>query len=215
MIQDTSGDQITVNGGSFSWSTGFAMGNIQQIVLDSGADINLQGSLNLTATGNSEALYGTGYGDTMTAQGNGDYLYAIAGNNTLIGDSGSTYMYGGTGNDLMIGGSGTNYMTMGSGADTIKIESASSSTTVNGFSAANGDKIDIADILTTYHPFEDALANFVQETTSGGNTIISVDPTGSGTFTTPLVTLSGVTGLPDLAALVSDHTLIVHHWHGA
>ncbi len=218
IIQDSTGDQLTVSGGSFSWTTGFAMGNVQQIALDAGTDINLQGSLDLTATGNSEALYGTGYGDHMVALGNGDYMYGISGNNTMVAaNSGTTYFYGGSGNDLMIAGGagGTNYMTMGSGADEIKIESASSNTTVTGFSAANGDVINISHVLSGYDPLDDALANFVQETTSGGNTAISVDPTGSGNFSAgPLITLNSVT-LADLSTLVSDGTLIVQHHHHA
>jgi hypothetical protein len=57
----------------------------------------------------------------------------------------------------------------------------------------------------------DAIANFVQETTSGSNTQFSVDPTGSASFTAgPVLTLSGVTGLDDVATLVAHGTLVVH-----
>ena len=76
---------------------------------------------------------------------------------------------------------------------------------------ANGDSIHLEDVLTGYDPVHDALANFVQEATSGGNTTFSVDPTGSGTFTAgPLITLAGVTGLDDVATLVANGHLIVH-----
>ncbi len=148
----------------------------------------------------------------MTAEGNGDVLNGIAGNNTMVADnSGTTYFYGGSGDDLMVGGSGsaTNYMAAGAGTDTFKIESASSSTTVSSFTT--GDKLDFSDILTpVYDPLHDALANFVQEATSGGSTTFSVDTTGTGTFTTPLVTLAGVTGLDDVATMVANGHLIVH-----
>jgi len=43
MISDTSGDLITVQGGSYSSTTGFHVGNIQEIVLDSGPNISLTG----------------------------------------------------------------------------------------------------------------------------------------------------------------------------
>ena len=148
----------------------------------------------------------------MDALGNSDSLYGIAGNNTMTGSSASsdsTYFYGGSGNDLMIAESGTNYMTAGTGADTYKIETASSQTTITGFSEAKGDVLNFEDILESTGVLSN-LSNYVQETTSGGNTKFSVDPTGSATFTSPLVTLSGVTGLDDVATLVAHGTLIVH-----
>ena len=219
LSDDTSGnltiatptDQVTLAGGSYSGSTGFTVGNVHDIALDDSSTINLTGPLNLTAAGDYQSLYGTGHGDHMAALGNNDTFYGIAGNNTMYGDSYSTNFYAGSGNDVMVGGSGTNNFNAGSGADTFKIEDASSTNTVTGFSVTNGDKLDFADILTSvYDPVHDALANFVQEITSGGDTQFSVDTTGTATFTTPLVTLSGVTGLDDVATLVANGHLIVH-----
>jgi hypothetical protein len=149
-IQDSSTDQLIISGGSYSSTTGFSVGNIEQIALDGGIDINLTGSLNLTATSDNQYLYGTGYGDDMTALGNNDHLYAIAGNNTMTGNSGSssgTFFNGGSGNDLMIAEGGTNYMNAGTGADTYSIANASSSTTVTGFSEAKGDVLSFENIL--------------------------------------------------------------------
>jgi hypothetical protein len=210
MISTTNGDLVTI-AGSYSSSTGVDVGNVNHITLDDSSTIGLQGGLSLTAANDGQALYGTGHGDNMAALGTYDSLYGIAGNNTMTGDSGATNFIGGSGNDLMIGGSGTNTMTMGTGADEIKVESATSTNTVSGFSIANGDSIHLEDVLTGYDPVHDALANFVQEATSGGNTTFSVDPTGSGTFTAgPLITLGGVTGLDDVATLVANGHLIVH-----
>jgi hypothetical protein len=213
ILSDSSGDQATIYNGSFSFSTGFCVGNVQQIALDNGTDISLTGSLNLTATGNSQGLYGTGNGDHLTALGSGDYLYGIAGNNTITGAANTTtYEYGGTGSDTFVDGGGTanNQITAGSGADAYVIESPNSSTTISGFSAAKGDVINFESVLTGYDPVADALGNFIQETNTGSSTQFSVDPTGQGHFTTPLVTLSGVTGLDDVATLVANHTLLVH-----
>jgi len=210
LIIATPTDQVTVSGGSFSWSTGFAVGNMHDIAFDSGSPISLTGGLNLTAVHDSQSIYGTGHGDHLTAAGNYDSLYGIAGNNIMTGDSGTTGFYGGSGNELMVAGSGTNNMTMGSGADEVKVESASSTTSVSGFSTSSGDTLNIEDTISGYDPLADALSNFVQKTESSGNTVISVDPTGSGTFSAPLVTLSGVTGLDDVATLVAHGVLIVH-----
>jgi hypothetical protein len=213
LITDSSGDVLTVNNGNLNWSTGFAIGNIQQVALDGGTDISLTGSLDLTATGNYQAIYGSGHGDQLTAQGNGDYLYGIAGNNTMTGAANSTtYFEGGSGNDTMTdgGGTATNYMNAGTGADTYNIESPNSSTTISGYNPEKGDVLNVEDIMTGYDPVSDALGNWVQETVTGGNTQISVDPTGQGHFTSVNVVLSGVTSLPDIATLVAEGALKVH-----
>ena len=210
MISTSNGDLATI-AGSYSSSTGVHVGNVNHITLDDSSTIGLQGGLNLTASNDGQSLYGTGHGDNMHDLGTSDTFYGIAGNNTMTGDSGTTNFLGGSGNDLMIGGSGTNNMTMGTGADEIKVESATSTNTVTGFSISNGDTIHLEDVLTGYDPLHDSLANFVQEATSGGNTTFSIDNTGSGTFTAgPLVTLNSVTGLDDIATLVANGHLIVH-----
>ena len=196
-------DQFTVAGGSYSGTTGFAVGNIDHIALDDSSTIGLQGSLSLTAVNDSQTIYGTGHGDSMTAAGNYDFLYGIAGNNTMTGDSGTAYFYGGSGNDLMIGGSGTNNMTMGTGNDEIKLEGSSSTTNVNGFDATH-DTIHLEDVMSGFDALTDALSNWVQKTDTGGSTVIAVDPTGTGSFTAgPQVTLNSVTGLDDIATLIA------------
>jgi RTX calcium-binding nonapeptide repeat (4 copies) len=211
IIQFSASDKITVYGGSYSSTTGDHIGNISQINFDDSTVWNLSGSsLDLTATANRQYLYGTGYGDTMTALGSNDYLYGIAGNNTMYGDSYTTYFYGGSGNDLMIGGSGTNYMHAGTGTDTFKIEDAGSTNTVYSFSTAHSDVINVSDVISGYDPVNDSLGDWVQATTSGSNTLISVDPTGTGTFSHTLVTISGVTGLGDAATMVANGELVVH-----
>jgi len=95
-------------------------------------------------------------------------LYGIAGNNTMIGKAnGETYYYGGSGNDTMIGetGGATDWMHAGTGADTYTIQSASSSTTIYGFSASKGDVINLEDILGSTNVLSN-VGNYVQETTS-------------------------------------------------
>ncbi len=212
-IADSSGDVATISGGSFNWSTGFTVGNVQEIALDSGADINLTGALNLTATGNSQLLLGTGHGDTMTALGSGDYLYGIAGNNTMTGAANqTTYEYGGSGSDTFVdgGGTATNEWTGGTGADTYIINSTQSTTDIWGFSESKGDVLNIANILSG----DDVLANpgaYIQETQSGNTTQFSIDPTGSGNFSYgPQIILHGVTGLESVSAMIADAHLVVH-----
>lgn len=213
IISDSVGDALTLFNGSYSSSTGFSVGNVQQIDLDGGTTISLTGGLNLAATGNGQALYGTGHGDQMAALGSGDYLMGIAGNNTMTSAANTiTYMYGGSGNDTFVDGGGTanNQITAGTGADQYVIESPNSSTTISGFSIDKGDVINVENVISAYDPVADALGNFVQETTVGSSTQISLDPTGQGHFSAVSVVLSGVTGLPDVATLVAEGALRVH-----
>jgi len=62
------------------------------------------------------------------------------------------------------------------------------------FSLAQGDKIDIGDLLVGWNGSASTLGNYLHVTQSGGNTVISVDRDGAGsTYTnTTLVTLDGV-----------------------
>lgn len=73
--------------------------------------------------------------------------------------------------------------TGGNGADTWK-----------NFSLAQGDKIDIHDLLVGWNPASSNIANYLNVTTSGNNTVISIDRDGTGTThnLTPLVTLENV-----------------------
>lgn len=62
------------------------------------------------------------------------------------------------------------------------------------FSLAQGDKIDISDLLVGWNGSAATLGNYLHVNTSGGNTVISVDRDGTGTAyaNTPLVTLDNV-----------------------
>ena len=67
--------------------------------------------------------------------------------------------------------------------------------TWSNFSLAQGDKIDIHDLLTGWNPATSNIANYLNVTTSGNNTVISIDRDGTGTTysaPTTLVTLENV-----------------------
>jgi serralysin len=124
---------------------------------------------NLTSV---ENLIGTAYDDTLAAN---------SANNVLVGGGGADVMAGGAGSDRF------DYNSINEGGDTI-----------SDFTPGVGnDKLDIKDMLVGYDPATSVLADFVQLTISGGNTIVSVDPdgAGSGYSAAPLVTMQGITGL--------------------
>jgi len=81
---------------------------------------------------------------------------------------------------------------------------------IDGASCPQGDKIDIADVISGYDPLTDLISNFVHLATSGANTTVSVDTDGSGTSYTQIATIASVTGL-NLNDLITDGNLVVHH----
>ncbi len=81
---------------------------------------------------------------------------------------------------------------------------------ITDFSKANNDKLDLSDVLSTYDPLTHAITDWVEITTSGGNSIVKVDTDGGGNSFVQIATLTGVSsGMTDEAALVTSGHLIV------
>jgi len=164
--------------------------------------------------GGDDYLYGDAGNDTLYGGDGNDTLYGGDGNDTLNGDAGNDVLYGDAGNDILYGGAGTDTLTGGSGADTFQFKGAtafSGSETISDFSTGSGDKIDIANVLSGhYNPGTDTITDFVHFTTSGSDSILSVDLDGTGgTYSmAAIATVSGLTGL-DVATLISNGNLVV------
>jgi hypothetical protein len=79
------------------------------------------------------------------------------------------------------------------------------------FNTAEGDVLNLADILTAYDEGSMQLEDFLQFATSGSNTTISVDVNGTtgGTSWTQIAAIIGVTGITDEDALVARGNLVV------
>ncbi len=121
----------------------------------------------------------------------------------IWGDSNDNIISGGGGNDLLYGEGG---------ADTFVFENSSAFSgvdTVYDFDLAEGDVLDISDLLEAYSPIDDALDQFVQITNSGSHSNVSVDVDGGADNFVQIATLNNVTGLTDEATLVANGTLIV------
>jgi hypothetical protein len=105
-------------------------------------------------------------------------------------------------------------LTGGYGPDTFRYLASdldANSDHITDFSTAQGDKIDIKDLLVGYDPVTKAITDFVEFTTSGANTIAKVDRDGTGTTYgwQQIAILDNVTGLTDEAALKASGNLIV------
>ncbi len=117
-----------------------------------------------------------------------DTLYGTSGDDKINGFGGGDDLYGGHGADLFV------FSKISHGVDHIK-----------DFNAGEGDTLDVSALLHGFDPVTDAINKFVFATTSGGNTIISVDPDGSGNIShaTQIAVLENVTGVS-----VED---LIHH----
>lgn len=114
-----------------------------------------------------------------------------------------TFLNGGADNDDLYGSSGMDIF----GFSDV---GAANLDTINNFTVGV-DQIDLSDLLTGYDPVTDLITDFIRITTSGANSDLRVDTTGSGSFGggSVVATIVGVTGLTDEAALVHDATIIV------
>ncbi|MGL4241643.1 MAG: beta strand repeat-containing protein, partial [Beijerinckiaceae bacterium] len=159
-----------------------------------------------------ENLVFTGAG-AFTGTGNGlaNSITGGTGADTLSGNAGNDTLLGGGSADLLIGGQGADSFTGGGGADTIRYlagDATGGPDTMTDFTAgAGGDVIDIDALIPLYDNNPLTLGNYVNLQQSGGNTSIRIDPTGTGNFTTTLLTLTGVTGL-DLNTMRTNGNLV-------
>jgi Ca2+-binding RTX toxin-like protein len=153
-------------------------------------------------------MYGNGGDDYMDGRSGNDIMYGGDGNDTMVGGDGNDTLIGGAGDDYLQGDLGSNTLNGGTGNNTFYIsyyandkiildqDSLSATNTVNGFNASN-DKLELHDLLTGFTPGTSSITDYVQFTTSGSNTIVSVDTDGAGTAHgfQQVATLNYVTGL--------------------
>ena len=128
------------------------------------------------------------------------------GDDTLNGGAGNDIIFGQEGKDLITGGAGNDQLSGGTGGDTFIFHNGDGIDHISDFSLSQGDKLDISDILTSFDPLHDNLHNFVHTVTSGADTLVQVDPTGTGAAFQTVVVLEGVH--LDVNALTAGGNLI-------
>ena len=179
--------------------------HLEEIVFDDGFRSDLNTVLSWT--------FGTTGVDTLTGNAFSNTLIGNAGNDVLSGGDGNDYLHGGVGDDVLYGGNHNDFLFGGSGADTFVFEAATAYSgvdTIADFKGANGDVIDISDLLTSYDPLTDVLADFVSVVEGTGGSVLSVDRDGAGATYgfTQVATISNLTGY-DAASLVANGYLQV------
>ncbi len=136
-------------------------------------------SLDLTNSNYTSVENATLMGSTalnITGDANANVLTGNTGDNTITGGGGNDTFDGFGGNDTLIGGLGADHFVISA------TPSVSNEATITDFHTAQGDVLDLSNILTNYvDEGTDPLANFVSLTDDGsGNTIVKVDVNGTG-----------------------------------
>ena len=214
VIQYGASDKMTVANGGYG-GAGATVGHVEQIVFDDTTVWDLTGGLHMRLPNVSTTAYGTAYGDTIEGGSGNDYIDGGAGNDVLTGGAGNDNIVGGDGGDFLSGGFGSDYLNGGAGADTFHFDASaldSAMDTIADFSMAQGDVIDIRDVLNgAYDPLTHNLADFVKfQGTPYSGMRLSVDLDGAGTEHgwTAIADLSGLSSMPDVDTLVANGHLL-------
>lgn len=186
---------------------------------------------NLYGENGFDTLYGDDGNDLLVGQGNHDILYGGNGNDSLYGDEngatyvghdelhgedGSDFLVGGTGNDKLYGGLSYDVLYGQDGADQFIFEFLTAFSLwdeIKDFSTAEGDQVDISDVMAGagYDPVQDAINDFVTLTEINGDTRIDVDRDGMGGSYSPvrIAYVENITGQwTDAADMVSQGHLV-------
>lgn len=120
----------------------------------------------------------------------------------ITGDSSSNELVGTEGNDLLTGGAGHDILTGGDGADIFVWNAGDEGSyrpavdTITDFNAAEGDSLDLADILQGEESGD--ITDYISVTQSGSDVVIKVTPDGDGGVMNQIITLENTT-LNDIA----------------
>ncbi|HUG25131.1 beta strand repeat-containing protein, partial [Piscinibacter sp.] len=139
-------------------------------------------------TASADTLNGTASADVLMGHAGNDTLNGNDGNDRLHGGAGNDALNGGNGNDVLIGGAGDDLLSGGAGADVFAWQLADRGTggapavdTISDFSIADGDVLDLRDLLVGSSATPGNLANYLDISISGGDTVIRVSSTGGFT----------------------------------
>jgi Ca2+-binding RTX toxin-like protein len=197
-------DELTLS--NHFYSGGYAA--IETLRFDDGFSVSLSGYAGWRWGTDAAQTMNSGSGaDTLIAKGGNDVVNGGAGNDLIHGGNSDDALYGqndldtifgGTGNDLLSGGAGADKLYGGAGSDTFLFERATAfgaSDQVFDFKTAEGDRLNIADLLDLHNPATDPLAGFVQITDNGTDSFLSIDRDGGGNGFVQVAQLFGVTNL--------------------
>ncbi|NCB59511.1 MAG: type I secretion C-terminal target domain-containing protein [Gammaproteobacteria bacterium] len=170
-------------------------------------------------------MFGDAGHDFISGRAGNDILRGVDGNDWLFGGYGKDFLYGDAGidtlfgnesNDTLVGGLGNDILTGGSGADIFKWTAADITSsgapftdTITDFSMAQGDKLDLTDVLTGEGS---DLTTYLSFGTSGGNAVVSVYANGvnDGSPDMTIVIQNPTDDLTALQAYLQNGTGVIH-----
>lgn len=134
----------------------------------------------------------------------------LGGNDFLDGGAGNDTLYGEGGNDILVLGLGRDQAYGGAGADTFAITLVDSLLDrIHDFNAAEGDVINVSDVLEGYDPLTDDIANFIKFVQIGDDTHIKINADGVGNDFVGAVFVYGGTDA-DLATMIENGSLVAN-----
>lgn len=133
----------------------------------------------------------------------------------LFGNGGNDVMKGGSGSDLLlVSGTGNTNLTGNAGADVFKWSqySQGNSTVTDLKMSAQGDKLDLGDLLSGSGFTLEGMANYLSWTSDSTGATLLVDTSGAGNFNAPALTIaltntSELAGI-DLNALINQRVIL-------
>lgn len=147
--------------------------------------------IDTSKSGNGD-LVGTADGDILMGLDGDDDIAGGAGNDILVGGDGTDLLIGGADNDIIFGGEGDDTMTGGTGVDTFIVREGDIGSDIITDFTLGEDKLHIGDLLDG--ATADNIEQYLNPSFNGdGDLVLSVDPTGSGSFGSYEVTLQGIT----------------------
>lgn len=181
----------------------------------------------------NDRLYGGSGNDTLHGDDGNDVIFGATNNDTIYGGNGDDYLYGENGNDILHGGTGTNFLYGESGADELHFGlgldtliggdgadrfiavnapgNANQMAFISDFNTAQGDALDVSDLLSGYNSSIHDLSDFVN-VAQGAHTTIQIDRDGAGNafgWSNIVRLVNNTTIDTDADLLVSSGSLIV------
>jgi len=161
----------------------------------------------LSGNDGMDVIYGDAGNDIIDGGAESDTLYGGSDMDIIVGADGNDAIFGGSENDTITGGSGDDYLSGGSGADTFVWNSGddaggNASDLVIDFSQAEGDVLDLSDLLIDEENADNLSQYLHFESDNHGNTIVEVSPNKGSV--SQKITLQGV----DLTVYGDDSEII-------
>jgi Ca2+-binding RTX toxin-like protein len=214
-VQDTvvaSGEQVITNLGSTADIA-------DSVLLLNDAELNFD-SLAVTARDNSVAAIDYTVSNRLESHAvtadvtlvGGNELQGTEADEVLLSGSGDDILVGGGGDDILIGGAGDDLLSGGSGADTFVWQAGDQSggvDTITDFSLAEGDALDLRDLLQSEDGGAD-LATYLHFEQNGSDAVVHISSSGGfaggydGAAEDQAVVLQNV----DLSGFGSDQEII-------